>query len=210
MKAFSCERGEGEKFEAKNDEIFKVGKKVAIWNGGFYFIINFGMNTANAAIIYYGAVLHNDGELSIGDISAFLLYMIQLIMNFAIISIVFGNVFKVIGASEKIVLMMKWIPFINPRGGKTIPEEKVTGEIEIRNVTFRYPSKPDVTVAKNVCIKVETNKVVALVGQSGCGKSSMISLIERFYDPIEGQVLFSGVDIKELDPKWYKSQISIV
>ena len=106
--------------------------------------------------------------------------------------------------------MMKWIPFINPRGGKTIPEDKVTGEIEIRNVTFRYPSKPDVTVAKNISIKVETNKVVALVGQSGCGKSSMIALIERFYDPIEGQVLFSGVDIKELDPKWYKSQISIV
>ena len=65
-------------------------------------------------------------------------------------------------------------------------------------------------VAKNISLKVEKNKFVALVGTSGCGKSSIISLIERFYDPIEGAVLFSGVDIKELDPRWFKKQIAIV
>ena len=60
-------------------------------------------------------------------------------------------------------------------------------------------------VARNINFKVEKNKFIALVGTSGCGKSSMISLIERFYDPIEGGVLFRGVNIKELDPRWYKN-----
>ena len=105
---------------------------------------------------------------------------------------------------------MKYVPTVNSRGGIEIAEEKIIGEVEFKNVTFNYPSKKDVTVAKNVSFKVENNKVVAFVGQSGCGKSSLIALIERFYDPKEGQVLFSGVDIKELNSKWYKKQISIV
>ena len=105
---------------------------------------------------------------------------------------------------------MKQLPKVNPRGGITIPEKDVCGEVEFKNVSFWYPTKTDVQVAKNINLKVEANKVVALVGQSGCGKSSLISLVQRFYDAVEGDVCFSGVNVKDLDPKWYKTQISIV
>jgi len=63
---------------------------------------------------------------------------------------------------------------------------------------------------QKVSFKAQAGKVIALVGHSGCGKSTIISLLERFYDPTEGEVLFSGVNIRELDPEWYKQQISIV
>lgn len=80
------------------------------------------------------------------------------------------------------------------------------------NVKFHYPSKKDIPILKGVSFTVDNkkNKVVALCGTSGCGKSSIIALIERFYDPVEGQILFNGVDIKTLDPRWYHEQISIV
>ena len=65
-------------------------------------------------------------------------------------------------------------------------------------------------VLKSINIEVKKNKVVAFVGASGCGKSSMISLIERYYDPLEGQILFDNNDIKALDHKWYHSNIAIV
>lgn len=80
------------------------------------------------------------------------------------------------------------------------------------NVKFHYPSKEEVPILKGVSFTVDNkkNKVVALCGTSGCGKSSIIGLIERFYDPIEGQVLFNGVDIRTLEPRWYHEQISIV
>lgn len=71
-------------------------------------------------------------------------------------------------------------------------------------MNFNYPSKKDVQVCTNISFKVDQNQVVALVGQSGSGKSSIISLMERFYDPNDGEVLFSDVNLKELDPKWYK------
>ena len=131
--------------------------------------------------------------------------MIMLIFDFALLSMVFGNVMKTIGASEKIIQIMKYIPTVNSKGGIKIPEHDVVGEIELKNVSFTYPTKKEVEVCKNISLKIERNKVVALVGQSGCGKSSIISLIERFYDPAQGEVLFSGVNIKDLDPKWYKS-----
>ena len=75
----------------------------------------------------------------------------------------------------------------------------------MQNVSFSYPTKPGVQVSKNVSFKVEKNNVVALVGHSGCGKSSIISLIQRYYKPESGSILFSGKDINSYDSKWYKN-----
>ena len=138
-------------------------------------------------------------------------YMLMLVFNFAMVAMVFGNVAAVVGASDKIVELMNYVPAIKSTGGDKI-EGEITGELEIRDVKFKYPSKDDVHVLKGVSFKVdnEKNRVVALCGTSGCGKSSIISLIERFYDPLEGEVLFNGRNIKELDPRWYHTNIAIV
>jgi len=138
-------------------------------------------------------------------------YMMMLVFQFALMAYVFGNVASVVGASDKIVQLMKVVPAIPTSGGDTI-EGEVNGSLEIRNVKFRYPTKTDVQVLKGVSFKVdnEKNRVVALCGTSGCGKSSLISLIQRFYDPEEGEVLFNGRNIKELDPRWYHNNVAIV
>ena len=73
------------------------------------------------------------------------------------------------------------------------------GNFDMSEVKFNYPSRPDVQVLKGVTIEVRTNQIIALVGSSGCGKSSIISLLERFYDPIEGKVLFNNIDLKDID-----------
>jgi ATP-binding cassette subfamily B multidrug efflux pump len=160
----------------------------------------FFLNASMAGIIFYGSVLYEEGEITVGAISAFLLYMIQLLMGFMVFSFVFTNVVKVEGASKTIIDMMRWVPFVNSKGGDKINEEDLSGEIELQDVCFTYPSKKEISILSNVNIKVEKNKVIALVGQSGCGKSTIISLIERFYDPISGKILFNGKDIKDLDP----------
>ena len=210
VKAFSTETFETTRYAKRNKETYNLGKKAGILNGFFSFFIGFMMNGVNALIIYFGAQQAKNGEISVGEITAFLLYMIQLLFNFAIVAMVVGNVYKIAGASEKIVEMMKTPVTVNASGGMILEDKDVVGEIEIKNVNFHYPTKPSVKVSKNVSIKIEQNKVVALVGQSGCGKSSIISLIERFYDPIDGEILFSGVNIKKFDPKWLKKQIGIV
>ena len=114
---------------------------------------------------------------------AFLLYMIFLISNFIILALVIGSAFTLSGASQKVVSLMQSKPKINSKGGKIIPENQCLGTIELQNITFEYPTKQDVKILDNFSLKVEQNQVVALVGHSGCGKSTVISLIERFYEP---------------------------
>lgn len=164
-----------------------------------------------AGIIFVASILYENGEITIGKISSFLFYMIQLLFNFAMVSMVFGNVSAVVGASDKLVELMEYKPDIPVKGGQKL-EGEIKGKIEFKNVKFRYPNKPDVQILNGVNFSVdnEVNRVVALCGTSGCGKSSIISLIERFYDPEEGEILFNGTNLKDLDPQWYHNQVAIV
>lgn len=84
------------------------------------------------------------------------------------------------------------------------------GHIQFNNVSFSYPSRPDVTIFNKLCLDIPAGKIVALVGGSGSGKSTVISLIERFYEPHSGEILLDGTNIKELDLKWMRRQIGLV
>ena len=175
------------------------------------FIVQFGMNAAFGVMIYVWSILVNNGEMTIGNITIFMLYMIQLVIYFGLQGIILGQVFKIAGASTKIIEFMQAKNQMNTHGGVVPPpSDQPKGEIELQNVSFSYPSKKDVKVLKNISLKIKTNQVVAFVGHSGCGKSSIISLIERFYDPEDGNILYNGVDIKDLEPRWYHQEIAIV
>jgi ATP-binding cassette, subfamily B (MDR/TAP), member 1 len=94
------------------------------------------------------------------------------------------------------------------RTGRTLPV--VDGHIQFRNVDFSYPSRPDVVILDRFSLNFPAGKIVALVGGSGSGKSTVVSLIERFYEPLSGSILLDGHDIKELDVKWLRRQIGLV
>ncbi|XP_003788539.1 ATP-binding cassette sub-family B member 5 [Otolemur garnettii] len=84
------------------------------------------------------------------------------------------------------------------------------GNLEFRDVSFFYPCRPDVFILHGLSLSIEKGKTVAFVGSSGCGKSTSVQLLQRFYDPVKGQVLFDGIDGKELNVQWLRSQIAIV
>jgi len=88
--------------------------------------------------------------------------------------------------------------------------KEITGNLEFRNINFIYPSRPEVQVLDNVSLIVPHGKTTALVGASGSGKSTIVALTERWYDPLDGQVLLDGYDLKDLNLKWLRSQISLV
>nr|GME06595.1 ABC transporter B family member 1 [Ipomoea batatas] len=88
--------------------------------------------------------------------------------------------------------------------------DSVTGQLELKNVEFCYPSRPDIQILNNFSLLVPAGKTIALVGSSGSGKSTVVSLIERFYDPTSGQVVLDGHDIKTLKLRWLRQQIGLV
>lgn len=87
---------------------------------------------------------------------------------------------------------------------------KLEGHIQFKDVCFSYPSRPDVEILNKLCLDIPSGKIVALVGGSGSGKSTVISLIERFYEPLSGDILLDGNDIRDLDLKWLRQQIGLV
>uniref|UniRef100_A0A803JQ19 ATP-binding cassette sub-family B member 5 n=1 Tax=Xenopus tropicalis TaxID=8364 RepID=A0A803JQ19_XENTR len=88
--------------------------------------------------------------------------------------------------------------------------ETFQGSVELRKVSFNYPSRPDVPVLQGLSIKIQSGQTVAFVGSSGCGKSTSVQLLQRFYDPYQGDVLFDNLDAKCLNIQWLRSQIAIV
>ncbi|KAI5058690.1 hypothetical protein GOP47_0026860 [Adiantum capillus-veneris] len=105
--------------------------------------------------------------------------------------------------------MIKRKPLIsNNTDGLTL--EQISGNIELQNVSFSYPSRPDIDIFQKFSLLIPAGKVVAIVGESGAGKSTVISLIERFYNPTSGEVLLDGHDIKTMQLKWLRNQMGLV
>ncbi|XP_058778732.1 ABC transporter B family member 15-like [Vicia villosa] len=113
-------------------------------------------------------------------------------------------------AGERIMEVIKRVPNIDSENLEGEVLEKVSGEVEFNHVEFVYPSRPESVILNDFCLKVPSGKTVALVGGSGSGKSTVISLLQRFYDPIGGEILFDGVPIHKLQLKWLRSQMGLV
>jgi ATP-binding cassette subfamily B (MDR/TAP) protein 1 len=110
------------------------------------------------------------------------------------------NIFQLIDTESKINSLST--------KGKTLP--RVQGKITLRNVKFSYPRRPDVQVMDDTDITIQPGETVALVGESGCGKSTIVWLLERFYDPTQGSVMVDDVDVKDLNLRWLRRQIGLV
>lgn len=138
----------------------------------------------------------------------FLFLLLTAVAHIVQLALNLGPLFQIYAASDRIKELMD-IP-VTP-SGTIVPTGEINGKLQLQGVDFSYPKHDDIKVLKNVKIEVDdTKKVVALVGTSGCGKSSIISLIEQFYQPRKGAVMFNDVNIDVLDPKWYHRHVSIV
>eukprot|EP01018_Ginkgo_biloba_P019291 Gb_18150 [translate_table: standard] len=186
-----------------------LGKKGGFAKGlgvGFTYGLMFG---AWALLLWYAGILVRHGVTNGGE--AF-----TTILNVIISGISLGQAAPNLAAFSKgktaaynIITMIKRKPAMSQilLEGKTLPH--VDGNIELHQVCFSYPSRPDI-VFQEFCLSIPAGKTVAIVGHSGSGKSTIISLIERFYDPTAGEVLLDGHDVRSLQLKWLRGQIGLV
>jgi ATP-binding cassette subfamily B (MDR/TAP) protein 1 len=114
------------------------------------------------------------------------------------------------GAAAKLFSTIDRVPDIDSASPDGDKPDSVQGEISLENIKFNYPSRPTVPVVKGISLHFAPGKTAALVGASGSGKSTVISLVERFYDPLEGTVKLDGRNVKSLNVKWLRSQIGLV
>lgn len=114
------------------------------------------------------------------------------------------------GAAYKLYEIIDRVPDINSEAKEGLIPDTVRGSIEFKDVTFKYPTRPDLLILKGLNIKIEPGMTVAFVGPSGSGKSTTIQLVQRFYDALSGSVSLDGTNIKDLNVRWLRQQIGVV
>lgn len=121
-----------------------------------------------------------------------------------------GDITKASAAAKAVLDLIAQEPNIDPVGSEGEFPESISGQIIFQDVAFSYPARPTLRVLEGLNLEFEARKVTAIVGASGSGKSTVVGLAERWYDPVEGQIFLDGNNIKDLNVKWLRSQIGLV
>jgi ATP-binding cassette subfamily B protein len=150
------------------------------------------------------------GRLSGGQLSAFVFYALLVAGSVGALSEVAGELLRAAGATERLLELLNTEPVISPPATAVALPEPARGEVQLRNVTFRYPSRPDSPALSELSLTLKPGQKVALVGPSGAGKSTLLQLLLRFYDPDAGVIRFDGVDIREADPQQLRQRMALV
>ena len=129
-------------------------------------------------------------------------------MGFAFLSSLFGEFMSALGASDRLFEILDRDPSIPVSGGRRL--DVFEGHLRFKDVEFVYPSREDTAVLQGINLELQPGQVVALVGPSGGGKSTMVGMAERFYDPVKGCIELNGVDLRDLDLPWYRSHVGLV
>ncbi|XP_057840073.2 ABC transporter B family member 20 [Cryptomeria japonica] len=164
----------------------------------------------NAFLLWYASMAIKRGH---GDIARILKeYMILSFVSFALVE-PFGLAPYILKRRKSLVSVFGIIdrkPKIDSDDASGLKLPNVYGTIELKNVDFHYPTRPEVTILSNFNLKVNGGQTVAVVGASGSGKSTLIALLERFYDPVAGQIFLDGKDIRTLNLRWLRSHMGLV
>ncbi|KAI6035800.1 P-loop containing nucleoside triphosphate hydrolase protein [Pisolithus marmoratus] len=208
--AFGSQRVLGSLFNKKIDSIRPLNTKSAILHGCGMGVLFFIMYSAYALAFNFGTTLINDGHATAGQVIS--VFMAILIGSFSLAIMVpdAEALNNARGAAAKLFATIERMPDIDSASPAGLKPEKVIGEITLEGVQFSYPARPGVSILKGIDITFGAGKTAALVGASGSGKSTIVSLIERFYDPLGGTVKLDGVDLRDLNIKWLRSQIGLV
>ena len=165
---------------------------------------------AVAVVLWAGGRDVIAGEISPGDLSAFVFYAVMVAGAVGAISEVLGDLQRAAGATERLVELLETEPDIRtPANPQSMPEP-ARGAVDFENVTFNYPSRPDSPALQGLNLSVAPGEHVALVGPSGAGKTTVFQLLLRFYDPQAGAVRIDGVDLRTADPRAARARVGLV
>ncbi|XP_021358187.1 ABC transporter B family member 25-like [Mizuhopecten yessoensis] len=222
VRTFSAEGKAGHMYGVEIDESYNVGKKLALVTGGFTGVIGTVAYGAISVVLWYGGKLVYDNEhgTPTGLTPGILTLVYDRVPRSGIYHpdpTILGKLEAMtdrnrcahaVGASIRIFDLLDRQPKVSNENGIVL--RSIDGRVEFDNVKFTYPSRPETEVLKGISFILEPGKVLALVGPSGGGKSTIVNLIERFYDPDSGIVSLGGNNLRELEPRWFRQKISMV
>lgn len=209
VRMFAKEVEEEKRYKEKMDRVLDISMKEAMIQAKFFGMTGVSGNLIVLTVLFYGGNLVTTDVISVGNLASFILYSAYVGIGLSGVSTFYAEMMKGLGASSRLWQLVDRTPAIPIQGG-LVPETKVRGEVTFSNVHFAYPSRPDISILNGIDLKIPPDTVVAVVGTSGSGKSTIASLLLRLYDPSSGEICLDGTDIRLLDPSWLRSIIGTV
>uniref|UniRef100_A0A151UEM9 ABC transporter B family member 9 n=1 Tax=Cajanus cajan TaxID=3821 RepID=A0A151UEM9_CAJCA len=208
--SFCAEPKVMDKYIKKCSEPVKQGVRLGIVSGGGLGFSFLALYCTNAFVFYIGAILVQHGKATFGEVFKVFFALTVTAVGVSQTSALAPDTNKAKDSAASIFEILDSKPTIDSSSDEGTTLDTVKGDIEFQQVSFCYPTRPDIQIFKDFCLSMPAGKTIALVGESGSGKSTVISLLERFYNPDSGHVLLDGVNIKKLKLSWLRQQMGLV
>ncbi|WWD08398.1 hypothetical protein V865_006510 [Kwoniella europaea PYCC6329] len=210
VQAFGKQKILGQKFNDHIELSRKAGRKGAYIEAAGLSVMFFSIYSAYALAFFYGGILVTQGRADSGIVINVFMSVLIGAFSMAMAAPEMAAVSKAQSAAAKLFATIDRVPLIDSASIEGLKPDTVHGEITFENVKFHYPSRPNIPILKGLTTTFQAGKTFALVGASGSGKSTVVSLVERFYDPIQGSIKLDGIEIRDLNLKWLRQQIGLV
>jgi ATP-binding cassette subfamily B protein len=211
VQSYTQEAREAKRFEGSTENAFGTAVKRTRMRAalvGFIITATFG---ALLWGLFQGTQAVARGDISAGHLGQTVVYVIILVSSVAVLSEVYGDLLRAAGATERLMELLELrSPIASPAHPSALPATRAGSAVALRNVTFRYPSRPNQPTLANFDLAVVAGETVALVGPSGAGKSTVFQLLLRFYDVAQGEVLIDGVSVRDASLEALRRRVGIV
>ena len=207
VKAFANEAWERSRYRERIQKVVGLAVTGGYYRGAFSSFITFGLFGAIALVIWFGAGMVHEGELAADKLNEFILYALFIGGSIGGLASVYAQLQKAVGATETIFSLMDEEPELV--GGEDVTAAQVEG-ISFKEVQFSYPSRPDVPVIQGLSFELHKGQTLALVGKSGSGKSTVASLLMRFYQSQGGQISSGAHSVESFDLQAWRKSLALV
>ena len=208
VKAFTREEYEINRFDNANTDLMTTNLKVQKLLATLNPILMIIMNASVIAIIMIGGFQVEAKAMQVGEVMAAVTYITQILMSVMMVGMMFQQVSRSAASMKRVNEVLSTNPVISD-GHKSADSDN-SGTVEFRNVGFSYPGSSGKPVLSGIDLKAEKGQMIAILGSTGCGKTSLVNLVPRFYDATKGDVLVDGVNVKDYDVDTLRSKIGVV
>lgn len=208
VKAFTREEYEINRFDNANTDLMTTNLKVQKLLATLNPILMIIMNASVIAIIMIGGFQVEAKAMQVGEVMAAVTYITQILMSVMMVGMMFQQVSRSAASMKRVNEVLSTNPVISD-GNKSADSDN-SGTVEFRNVGFSYPGSSGKPVLSGIDLKAEKGQMIAILGSTGCGKTSLVNLVPRFYDVTDGDVLVDGVNVKDYDVDTLRSKIGVV
>ncbi len=210
VQAFTHEAASRRQFADMTENSYNAARRRIRTRAFLTTIVIFLVFSGVVGVMWMGARDVRAGDMTVGALVQFVIYAVLVAGGVAALSEIWSELQRAAGATERLVdLLQSEDPVTDPVPAKTLAEP-VQGHIVFENVQFNYPARPEVAALEGVSLEIKPGETVAFVGPSGAGKTTIIQMILRFYDPQSGRITFDGIDLRALERDAFRRQIAIV